>query len=131
MSTNVKLRLRLDIHLTFTWRAPDVHLLFTWPLDNHLTFPWPLPDPNLTLIKRFKTSPELHLTFTWHSLTLTWHSPDHLTIIWPSPDLYLTLIGSFWLKKSYMVAVDQPITDPISGSSFDVMFHVWPWAWQN
>mgnify|MGYP006864100716 CR=1 FL=1 len=26
--------------------------------------------------------------------------------------------------------VDQPITDPISGSSFDVPFHVWPWAWQ-
>ena len=71
----------------------------------------------------------------------TWHSPDHLTIICPSPDPYLTLISSFQPKKSYVVVVvgggggwwwvvDQPITDPISGSSFDFTFHVWPWAWQ-
>ena len=27
--------------------------------------------------------------------------------------------------------VGQPITDPISGPSFDFTFHVWPWAWQQ
>ena len=30
----------------------------------------------------------------------------------------------------WWVVVDQPITDPISGSSFDFTSHVWPWAWQ-
>ena len=35
---NVKLRLRFDIHLTFTWYSPD-----------HLTIIWPSPDPNQTL----------------------------------------------------------------------------------
>ena len=46
----------------------------------------------------------------------------HMTFIWPSPDPYLTLISSFQLKKSCPVGgwwwVDQPITDPTSGSSF-------------
>ena len=95
------------------WHFPDVHLKFTWPPDHHLTFPWPLPD-------------------TFHSMTFTWRSPDHLTIIWPSPVPYLTLISSFQLKKVvwWVVVVGQPITTPISGSSFDVIFHVWHWAWQ-
>ena len=63
----------------------------------------------------------------------TWHLPDHhLTIIWPSPDPYLTLISSFQLNKSYLVVVvDQHTTDPISGSSFDFTFHIWPQAWQK
>ena len=61
---------------------------------------------------------------------------DLQTIIWPSPDPYLTLISSLQLKKSYMVVVvvvvvvDQPITNPISGPSFDLTIHYWPWAWQ-
>ena len=119
-----------DIHLMFTWRSPDP-LTITWPPDHHLTFPWSSPDPYLTLIRRFWTSPEIHLTFTWHSLTFTWHSPDHLSIIWPSPDPYLTLISSLQLKKSYVVVgsgwwVDQPITDPISGPSFDFTFTFGP-----
>ena len=29
-----------------------------------------------------------------------------------------------------MVVVDQPITNPISGPSFDLTIHYWPWAWQ-
>ena len=41
MSTNVKLRLRFDIHLAFTWHSPDIHLTFTWcSPDVHLTFWW-------------------------------------------------------------------------------------------
>ena len=99
-----------DWDLTFTWCLPDVHLTT-----------WPLSDLPLTLC-------------TWHSLVLTWHSPDHLTIIWPSPDPYLTLISSLLAKKViwwWWVVVGQPITDPISGPSFDFTFHVWPWAWQK
>ena len=62
----------------------------------------------------------------------TWRLPDLQAIIWPSPDPYLTLISSLQLKKSCMVVVvGQPITNPISGSSFDFTFHVWPWAWQE
>ena len=37
-STNVRLRLRFDIHLTFTWHSPD-----------HLTIVWPSSDPHQTL----------------------------------------------------------------------------------
>ena len=86
------------------------------------------------------------LNFTWRSpgdhLVFTCHLPDLQTINWPSPDPYLTIISSIQLKKSYLVGgwwVDQPITDSISGSSFDVsfhgssfdiLFHIWPWAWQ-
>ena len=69
---------------------------------------------NVKLRLRFDI--DVHLTFTWRS-------PDvHLTIIWPSSDLPLTLTRP--LPKL------QPITDPISGPSFDFTFHVWPWAWQ-
>ena len=76
-STNVKLRLRFDVHLMFTWPPFDLPLTLTSP-DGHLVF----PDVHLTLI---------------------WPSPDHLTFMWPSLDPYLTLISSFQLKKSYMV----------------------------
>ena len=86
--------------------------------------------------------------FTWHSLTFTWHSPDihlrftchspviHLTIIWPVPDPYLTLISSLQFKKSCLMGgwwwwVDQAISDPSSGPSFDTDFDAWPWAWQQ
>ena len=93
-----------DWDLMFT----DVYLNLTWPPDHHLTFPWLLPDPYITLIRRFKTSPELPLAFFWYSLGIPRHSPDHhLTFPWPS-------------KKSFLVVwwwwVGQPITDPMSGS---------------
>ena len=53
---NVKLRklLRFDLH----------------PSPDNLTIIWPSPDPYLTMIRRFYTSPEIHLIFTWTS-------PDH------------------------------------------------------
>ena len=38
-STNVKLRLRFEVHLTFTWHSPEPHL----------TIIWPSPDPYKTL----------------------------------------------------------------------------------
>ena len=61
----------------------------------------------------------------------TWHFSDHQTITWPSLDPYLALISSFQLKKScpVVVVVDQPITNPTSGSSFDVWRWSWPWPW--
>ena len=43
-STNVKLRLRFDVHLTFTWHSPEPHLT-TWPSSDH---PLTLQDPYLT-----------------------------------------------------------------------------------
>ena len=49
-STNVKLRLRFVVHLTFTWHSPDIHLTLTWTSPDHLTIIWPSPDPYLTLI---------------------------------------------------------------------------------
>ena len=45
-STNVKLRLRFDVHLTFTWHSPEPHLT-TWPSsDLPLTLTRPLPNLN-------------------------------------------------------------------------------------
>ena len=35
-STNVKLRLRFDIPLTFTWCSSDIHLTFNWPSPDPL-----------------------------------------------------------------------------------------------
>ena len=73
MSTNVKLRLKFDIHLTFSWPLSDL--------------PWPSPDLYLTLIRRFLTSPELHLAFPDVHLTFTWPSDHLLTFPWPLPNL--------------------------------------------
>ena len=43
-STNVKLRLRFDLHLTFHWHSPEPHLT-TWPSsDLPLTLTRPLPN---------------------------------------------------------------------------------------
>ena len=42
-STNVKLRSRFVIHLTFTWRLPD-----------RLTIIWPSPDPYITFISHLQ-----------------------------------------------------------------------------
>ena len=43
-STNVKLRLRFDVHLTFPWHSPEPHLT-TWPSsDLPLTLTRPLPN---------------------------------------------------------------------------------------
>ena len=49
MSTNVKLRLRFDVHLTFPWHSPDIPLTLTWTSPDHLTIIWPSPDPYKTL----------------------------------------------------------------------------------
>ena len=78
---------RVKLRLWFTWRSPDIHLMFTWPPDHQLTFPWPSPDPYLTLVRRF----ELHLKFTWHSPGFPLHSPDFQVTTWLSSDLPLTL----------------------------------------
>ena len=85
-STNVKLRLRFYVHLTFIWHSPEPHLSLnlTWPPSNiPLTITRPLPNLYWKILN--------FVQFLWHSpdiyLTFTWHLPDHLTIIWPSPDL--------------------------------------------
>ena len=67
-STNVKLRLRFDLHLPSPYF--QFQLTFNLPSpDFQLTFTWSLPNPYQTLIRRFETSPknspEIHLTFTW------------------------------------------------------------------
>ena len=78
MSTNVKLRLRFDIHLAFTWRSPDIHLTFTWHSLDHLTT-WPSSDLPLTLTKPLPDLDSLRL-----DLMLTWSLPGiHLTFTWP------------------------------------------------
>ena len=45
-STNVKLRLRVDVPLTFTWHSPEPHLNLSWPSSDlpPLTLTRPLPN---------------------------------------------------------------------------------------
>ena len=56
-----------------SWPSP---MNFTCLPDHHLTFPWPICNPYLAFIRRFWTSPFVHLTFTWSSpevhLRFTW-----------------------------------------------------------
>ena len=72
-STNVKLRWRFDVHLTFHWHWPEAHLTT-----------WPSSDLPLTLSRTLPNLDEEILNFTWNSLKL------HLTLTWSSPDVYLT-----------------------------------------
>ena len=129
---NFELNLQMDIHalpLLGLLSKPNsgnkfhVHQcqaqIEIWHSPDHLTIIWPSPDPHQTLTYPWLGDFKLHLTYTRNSLMFTWHSPDHLTSIWPSPDPYI--ISNFQLKKSYVVVGGggQPITNPISGPSFD------------
>ena len=59
------------------WPSPDFQLTFTWPPYHHLTFPRPLPN----LIRRFYTSPEIHLTLNIKQImTYLRLSPDTLHV---------------------------------------------------
>ena len=95
-STNVKLRLRFDVHLTFHWHSPEPHLT-TWPSsDLHLTLTRPLPSLNYEILNFTWNSLKPHLTLTWSSpgvhLMFTWPSDHHLTFPCPLPKL----CGGWW-----------------------------------
>ena len=90
-STNVKLRLRFVVHLTYHWHSPEPHLT-TWPSsDLPLTLTRPLSNIDLEILNFTWNSLKLHLTLTWSSpgvhLTFTWPSDHHLTSPWPLPNL--------------------------------------------
>ena len=65
------------------------YLTLTRTLPDHLTIIWPSPD--LTFFRRFYTSPDIHLIFTWQS-------PDvHLMFTLRSPDHHLTFLWHLWV----------------------------------
>ena len=106
-----------DWDLTFTWHAPDVHLT-TWPSSD-----LPLPDPYLTMIKRFQTSPEVHLKFIWRSPGIPWRSPDiHLTTSFQLKKSCVVVGGWWWINPLQTLSQGLVLTFPFTGLVLTLRF---------